>query len=347
MATMTAAFFNGRGQMELHDHPRPEAGPGDAVIRVQSTGICGSDLQMNVDKVAPDKMPAGHEVAGEIVEIGDGVDPTLMGKRVAVEIIGQGRACTTCWYCRQGQFIACQNMAPPESGGFAEYMMRKAIACYPFPDSLSWAEGAMVEPLAVSIHGVRRGGMSGGETVAVLGSGTIGLMAIAAARAMGAGKIIATARYEQQATLAKVLGADEALPDSGPDFKQAIDDSTEGRGADLTIETVGGHQDQTAAQAVDVTRMQGRIVILGGYRRPFEFDFLRPLVKEQSIIFSSCYSVLDGRHDYEVAIDMIASGQADIEQMVTHKYRLDQVQTAFETSYDKGTGVIKVQIHQD
>ena len=74
MATMTAAFFNGMGQMELHDHPRPEAGPGDAVIRVRSTGICGSDLQMNADKDDPDKLPTGHEVAGEIVEIGQGVN---------------------------------------------------------------------------------------------------------------------------------------------------------------------------------------------------------------------------------------------------------------------------------
>ncbi|MCH7800783.1 MAG: alcohol dehydrogenase catalytic domain-containing protein, partial [Chloroflexi bacterium] len=185
MATMTAAFYDGNGRMELKEHPKPEVGPGDIILNVKATGICGSDLQMNVDKDAPDKLPAGHEVAGVIEEIGEGVDSGLLGQRVAVEIIGHGRACTTCWYCRQGQFKLCTNMAPAEAGGFAEYMKRKAIGCYVVPDSLSWEEAAMVEPLAVSIHGVRRGQMQGGEVVAVLGSGTIGLTTIAAAGALG------------------------------------------------------------------------------------------------------------------------------------------------------------------
>ena len=346
MGTMTAAFYDGSGRMELRDHPKPKATPGDIVLDVKATGICGSDLQMNVDKEAPDKLPAGHEVAGVVEEIGQGVDPGVLGQRVAVEIIGHGRACTTCWYCRQGQFRSCMNKAPTEGGGFAEFMKRKAIGCYPIPDSLSWEEAALVEPLAVSIHGVRRGEMKGGEVVAVLGSGNIGLTAIAAARALGAGKVFATARYEQQAVLAKSLGADEALPDDGPAFWDAVAESTDGRGADLTIETVGGHQSATAAQSVDVTRNQGRIVILGGFRRPIEFDFIGPLLKEQAIIFSSCYSVLEGRHDYELAIDMLASGIAPVEQMVTHRYDLDQIQTGFETAYDKSTGAVKVQILQ-
>ena len=86
--------------------------------------------------------------------------------------------------------------------------------------------------------------------------------------------------------------------------------------------------------------------MVGGFRRPFEFDFLTPMLKEQSIIFSSCYSVLDGRHDYELAIDMIASGKTNVEQMVTHRYDLEDIQKAFETAYDKNSGSIKVQIHQ-
>ena len=346
MTTMTAAFFDGKGKMELRDHPKPVVGPEDIILNVKATGICGSDLQMNMDKDAPDKLPVGHEVAGIIEEIGENVDPKLLGQRVAVEIIGHGRACTTCWYCRQGQFKLCTNMAPPEGGGFAEFMKRKAIGCYRVPDSMSWEEAALVEPLAVSIHGVRRGDMNGGEVVAVLGSGTIGLTAIAAAKALGAEKVFATARYEQQATLAKQLGADGVLPDDGPAFWETIADATDGRGADVTIETVGGYQSATMHQAVTVTRDQGRIVVIGGFRRPFEFDFLTPMISEQSIIFSSCYAVLEGRHDYELAIDMIASGKAPIEQMVTHTYGLDQIQQGFETSYDKSTGAVKVQILQ-
>ncbi|CAI8026440.1 Sorbitol dehydrogenase [Geodia barretti] len=281
MATMRGALFDGDGGMEVRDIPRPEAGRGDVVVRVRSVGICGSDLQMNVDKTEPDRLPAGHEVAGEIVEIGDDVDPALLGERVAVEIIDMAAP------------------ARPAGGGFAEFMKRRAIGCYPVGD-LSWEDAALVEAPG-RVHPRRPAGTdAGGEVVAVLGSGNIGLTSIAAAKALGAGKVIATARYEQQASLAKILGADEVYPDKGSDFWDAIAESTGGRGADLTIETVGGHQSATATQAVEVTRVQGRIVVVGGFRRPFEFDFLTPMLKEQSIVFSSCYSVLDGRHDYEL-----------------------------------------------
>lgn len=347
MATMTAAFFDGSGSMELKDFSKPEAGPGDAIIRVRATGICGSDLLMNYDKDEPDDTPVGHEVTGEIVEVGEDVDPSRVGERVAIETIGHGLACGSCWYCRAGQFRQCLEKAPNVGGGFAQYIRRKAHGCYPLADNMSWEEGALVEPLAVSVHGVRRGDLKGGETVAILGSGTIGLTAIAAARALGAGKIYATARHEQQASMAKRLGADEAFPPDSPAFKEALEAATAGRGADLTIETVGGRSGETIEQSIDVTRMQGRIVILGGFRRPITTDWLPPLLKEQSIIFSSCYSVMDGYHDYELAIDMMASGRVPLKEIVTHRFALEEIQKGFDTAYDKTTGSIKVQLLQN
>ncbi|ETX03856.1 MAG: hypothetical protein ETSY2_32170 [Candidatus Entotheonella gemina] len=92
--------------------------------------------------------------------------------------------------------------------------------------------------------------------------------------------------------------------------------------------------------------MQGRIVILGGFRRPITMDWLQPLLKEQSVIFSSCYSIMNGQHDYEVAIDMLASGRTALRQIVTHKYALEEIGEGFAAAYDKTTGSIKVQIHQ-
>ena len=347
MAKMQAAFYDGKSAMEMREIERPTAGPGDVIVRVRATGICGSDLLLNYDKTDPDPIPVGHEVAGEIAEVGEGVSPGLLGQRVAIETIGQGLACAQCWYCRQGQYRQCQNKAPNEGGGFAQYIKRKAIGCYPLADGMTWDQGALVEPFAVSIHGVRRGELRGGEVVTVLGAGTIGLTAVAAARALGAGKIFVTARHEQQATMAKNLGADVAMPDSDPAFKEAILEATGGRGADLTVETVGGRRGDTLEQAIDITRMQGRIVILGGFRRPIATDWLAPLLKEQSIIFSSCYSVLEGRHDYELAIDLMASGRVPLEQIVTHRYRLEEINKGFDTAYDKSTGSIKVQLHQN
>ena len=345
MATMTAALWEGPNRMRIAQVEKPEPGLGDAVVRVRCVGVCGSDLLMNADKTEPDRLPDGHEVAGEIAAVGEGVDPSRLGERVAVETEGHGRACGVCWFCRIGQYVRCSKMAPREGGGFAQYIKRRAAGCYTVPDSLSWEEAALVEPLAVSVHGVRRGELVGGETVVVLGAGNIGLTSVVAARAFGAGKVFVTARHEQQAAMAKRLGADEALPPDGPALVEALAQVTDGRGADVTLETVGGKSPATLEQAIDVTRQQGRIVILGGFRRPLTMDWLQPLVKEQSIIFSSCYSIMNGRHDYEVAIEMIASGRAPVEQMVTHRFPLEEAQRAFETAYDKSSGSIKVQFH--
>ncbi|MCH2212832.1 MAG: zinc-binding dehydrogenase [Fuerstiella sp.] len=346
MTTMKAAFFNGKGTMEIADVPQPLPTSDDVIIRVRATGICGSDLLMNNDKTEPDVVPFGHEVSGEIVEVGGGVEKCLVGQRVAVETIGQGLACLRCWYCRHGQFRQCLNKAENEGGGFAQYMKRRAVGCYVLPEQLSWEEGAFVEPLAVAVHSVRRGQMRGGETVVVLGSGSIGLTAIVSARALGAGQILATARHEQQAESARGLGADQVLPADGEALRAAVEDATDGRGADLTIETVGGLTGTTLEQAIEVTRMQGRIVVLGGFRRPITLDWLPPLLKEQSIIFSSCYGIQDGQHDYELAIKLLESGKAPLAPLVTHSFSLEEIDRGFQTAYDKKTGSIKVQIVQ-
>ena len=251
---MKAAFYDGNGTMVVRDYPDLTPGPGEVLIKVRSTGICGSDLNMNLDKSGPDSDPAGHEVAGEIVSVGKGVDRKHISSRVAVEVLGSGRACQNCWYCRQGQYIHCPNRGSGVSGGFAEYIVRKIEGCYPLSDKMNWEEGALVEPLAVSVHGVRIGNMVGGDTVAVLGSGTIGLTAITAARALGAGKIFATARHPQQADAALSLGADAVETKGESEFTQMVLDATDGRGADLTIETVGGSRGDTLRQAIEVTR---------------------------------------------------------------------------------------------
>ena len=344
---MKAAFYNGNGKMQIKEHPEPIPESGDAIIQVRATGICGSDLLMNNDKEEADELPTGHEVSGQIVEVGSEVDRNLIGQRVAIETIGQGRACSTCWYCRMGQYRQCQNMAVVEGGGFAEFIRRNVIGCYQIGESMTWEEGALVEPLAVSIHGIRRGLMNGAETVAILGSGTIGLTAVVAARELGAGKIFVTARHKQQANMALALGADYACDPSNGDFERLLLENTEGRGADLTVETVGGKSNATLTQSVESTRMQGRIVILGGFRTPLEFDWLQPLLKEQSFIFSSCYGVLNGYHDYEMAIELLSQKENKLSEIVTHKFSLKDIQKGFECAYDKTTGSIKVQIHQE
>ena len=230
MPKMLAALYNGLNTVEIKRIERLDPGPGDALVRVRAEGICGSDLNQYRKLTQPETLPAGHETAGEIVEVGDEVDPARIGQRVAVEVVGHGKACLTCWYCRQGQYRNCDDKGDYAGGGFAEYITRNAVACYPLGDGMIWEEGALVEPLAVSIRGMRRGGLIAGDTVVVLGAGNIGLTAIAAARALGAGTIIATARHAQQADLARNLGADVVLDPNDDRATSAVEDLTDGLG---------------------------------------------------------------------------------------------------------------------
>ncbi len=340
---MKAALHDGKGTMQLKDMNRPSLEDRDVLIRVKATGICGSDL---LDYSHLVTVPGGHEVAGEIVEVGSSIDVSRLGERVAIETIGQGLNCKDCWFCRQGEFIHCSNKTSNEGGGFAEYIKRRADGCYPIGKNMNWQDGALVEPLAVSVHGIRRGRMNSGDTVVVLGSGTIGLTTVAAARALGAGKIFVTARHKHQAELAKLLGADEALPPEGALLKEAVLDITGGRGADITLETVGGNSGATIHQSFNITRHMGRIVILGCFFAPVPVDFLQCHVREHNILASICYSVIDGKHDYEVAIDLMDSGRVNLKEMVTHKFALSDIQRGFEIASNKSSGSIKVQIHQ-
>ena len=343
---MKAAFYNGNGIMEVRNHPDPIVGPGEVMIRVRATGICGSDLNMNKAKTEADAVPAGHEVTGEIIEVGEGISQKVIGNRVAVEVLGSGRACNKCWYCRQGQYIHCRDRGGPVGGGFSEYLVRKASGCYQISDEMSWTEGALVEPLAVSVHGLRIGHLKGNETIAVIGSGTIGLTTITAARQLGAGKIFATYRHSQQANMAKTLGADGVAISDGNEFEEMVLNATDGRGADLTVETVGGSGNETLRQSFEVTRRQGRVVVLGVFYGDQSVDWNKPVLKEQTIQGSICYGIVDGIHDFERSIEMFNNKEFNLNKIVTHTYDLENIQNGFQTAYDKTQGSIKVHINQ-
>ena len=346
MPSMLAALYDGISSMEVREIQQPSVGPDDALIQVRSEGICGSDLNLLRKLTEPETLPAGHETAGEVVEVGANVDSTLVGKRVAAEVVGHGRACLVCYYCRIGEYRNCIDKSDDyPGGGFAEYVVRKAVACYPLDTSLTWKDGALVEPLAVSIHAMRRSSLKGGETVVVLGAGNIGLTTIAAARAMGAGTIIATARHPHQSQMARRLGADIALHPDDPELVDNLADLTHGLGSDITFETVGGFSGETLDQSIELTRIGGRIVLLGVFHEPVTTNWFDVLMKEQSIITSTCYSIATGRHDFESAIDLLSSGRIDLKQMVTHNYPLVEAKQAFETAFDKTSGSIKVQIN--
>jgi len=341
---MKAALYDGKA-MQIREIPRPKSARDAVIVRVRSAGICGSDLNYLSQRDTPQDHPSGHEVAGEIVKVGPGVEGWAIGDRVALDTICQGRACGKCKYCLAGQHFHCLNPEPSYGGGgYAEFIQRRALGCHRLPDTLSWAEGALVEPLAVSVHGLRKGRLKGRENVVVLGCGTIGLTAVAAARALGANQVLATARHPHQAAMALKLGANAVFAPEGEGLQQALLDVTEGQGADLVLETVGGFTGGAARQAVSLCRPLGRIVVLGVFHRSVELEFNPLLWKEVGLIFAVCYSIIDERHDFDVALDILDSGRLPLKDIVTHTFALEQAQQALETAYDKGTGCIKVQI---
>ena len=342
--TMRAALDDGNGIVSIHQSPMPERFPGSALIALKQIGICGSDLHMNNERTDPQTLPTGHEPAGEVIEVPPGEVRIHPGDRVAIETIGSGKACEACYFCRIGQYRHCTDKAEESGGAFAEYMTRTPLGLHKLSDNMSWEEGALVEPLAVSVHAARWGGMQGGDTVAVVGSATIGLAAIAAARALGARKVVASARYPQQKAMAEACGADLVVGSEPGELEDAAQSITGGLGADVTIETVGGNSIAPLETACAATRLQGTVIVVGGFRGVLPYAFLPPMLNELTFKFSSCYGIVDGRHDYDVAIDILSNKDTGFNGIVTHTASLDEIQKGFDHAYDKTSGSVKVHI---
>src|SRR3990172_6589323 len=184
---MTASFCTGKEKIEVREVPVPSPGPGEVLLRVRACGICGSDLHFYHGALpAMRGIPLGHEFAGEIAALGEDVQGFSEGQRVVVEPL---RTCRECAYCRTGQYQLCAKrvlLGTFAPGGLAEYVTVPAYPPHPLPDDLDFDLGALVEPLAVAVHGLHLVDLTAGERVLVMGSGSIGVLAVLAARAFPA-----------------------------------------------------------------------------------------------------------------------------------------------------------------
>ena len=341
--SMRGIVRTARRRVEVIDLPIPKPEPGTAIVRVLASGICGSDLHPFRESDGREERPSGHEVAGEVVAVSPHPGTTSHvreGDLVAIDTICLGRACGECRWCREGSFFHCEAKRGQSewAGAFAQYIKRDVRGLFPLPAGVTPTEGAMVEPLAVGVHALRLAGMREGETVAVIGAGTIGLTTVMAAVALGAGRVFALAKHPHQAEAARQFGAEAISPDGTVELIKA---ATAGAGADLVVETVGGVA-PTLDQAVALVRRRGRVAVLGLFSHPMPFDVGKVLSKEATIHFPVCYGTLDGRHDYDVTLDLIASGKAPARRLLTHTFPLDQAQQAFDTAADKESRSIKV-----
>lgn len=339
---MKAAIYHGRERLEIEEVERPYPKPGYVLIRMEVCGVCGSDLHSYFGFWEQPPSAHGHEVSGVIVERGAGVTGFTEGDRVCMEWFSH---CEACRFCATGAYNLCENLRSTAGGshaGFAEYVIAHSSSLFKIPDLLTFPEAAMAEPLAVAYRAFRRTGARSGDSLLVIGAGTIGLLAAAAARADGVGRVIISANHDHQAAAAADLGVDAVIRPGGRSLSEQAVKMADGSGSDAVIETTASPKG--VADAFAAVRKEGTVVLVGGFRGAVEVDLKRIVDDEIHVAGSFCYGYSGLRRDFDWSIDLIQSGKVPVKRLITHTFPLSEIRKAFETAADKETGSIKVQV---
>jgi len=335
---MKAAVWYGGKDIRIEDVPKPEVKSGEVLIRVRSVGICGSELHAyeGVSRRRKPPLIMGHEFSGEVAEIGRDVEGLDVGNRVVVDPLIR---CGACEQCLRGQGNVCRNMrlvGLHTCGAFAEYVPVEAANCHELSDSLTFEEGSMVEPLAVAVHAVNRTPVKLGDVVVVVGAGIVGLMALQAAKAAGAGRVIVTDVLDYRLNFAKSIGADFTVNPRVENLADRISELTHGRGAEVALEAVG--LEATVRDAMSVLSRGGRLMILGMLADKMTLDILDAVVNELEIKGSYCYT----SEDFKRALSLIKDQKMNVRPLITNVLHLDEAARGFELLHQKTEGVLKV-----
>ncbi len=300
--------------------PDPTPGEGELVVKVGRCGICGSDLHMTEDP-AFGKGPGdvlGHEFAGEVVALGKGTEGVALGDLVSVIPL---ISCGTCASCRAGEVAWCDEFGL-QGGGFAEFAVTRPNQCVRLPKSASLADGAIIEPLAVALHGVNMSGMKKGDKLLILGAGPIGLAVAFWARRRGASDIVIQELNDFQHARASGMGASGFVVDPADPVGAA--ERALGGKADIVFECVG--IPGLIEQAVSQVRARGTILLLGLCTKPDTMNTFAMLSKEVRLVTSAFFT----RQEYEEALDALNAGAAEPRLLVTDTISLNDTPQRFE-----------------
>lgn len=332
MRRMNAAMFYGVGDVRYEETDIPEIGPGELLVKVGNALTCGTDVKTykRGHPLLIRQTPAlfGHEYAGIIEEVGEGVTGFEKGMRV---VATNSAPCGTCFYCKRDMPNLCAHLKENlVNGAFAEYIRVPEPVVrwntHKIPDSLPFKHAALTEPLACTVHGIEESNIRLGDTVVVIGAGPIGQMLIMLAKKAGASTVITSDLAELRRNTAKRAGADVLIDPSKEDPVERVREETEGRGADVVIEAVG--IPQTWEQAVGMTRDAGTTVLFGGAASgtKFELDTVRFHYGQLTIkgVFH-----LKPRH-VEQALQLIKAGDVDPDLLISHEMPLEKIQDALE-----------------
>jgi (R,R)-butanediol dehydrogenase / meso-butanediol dehydrogenase / diacetyl reductase len=319
-------YRSDQNKAEFVETKEPQLDPEEALIKVKYAGICGADINLinGERKITSDVIP-GHEIIGKVVEVKGG-EKNLIGKRVAVE---PTISCEACQMCKLDLPHICYNLkvlGVQTHGGMAEYVKAPVKKLHIIPDNITDEQAAIMEPLAVAVHIVRRSRLEIGDRVIIIGGGPIGLLVAQVCRVAGAGKIIIVELNAFRNNLCKELGFDIMNPGEIISEGEKVNNFM---GFDIGFEVSGSNSGMK--QILNNIRSRGRVVVVGLFKESFPIEFSQVLFKELEIIGSRVYE----SRDFKIAMEMISENKIDCNPIVTNILKLEDFKKAFELASNK------------
>jgi 2-desacetyl-2-hydroxyethyl bacteriochlorophyllide A dehydrogenase len=324
------------GRVEVTSRELKPLEPGELRVRIMASAICGSDLHIFKGKhpSAPLPVTIGHEFSGEVVETEAGVSDIRIGDRVTVEPV---LVCGTCAACLTGNYGYCKKISYTYrngDGAMADFITVRHNHVFVLPGYLSYEAGALIEPLAVAVHAVRRADIGLGDKVLVIGAGAIGILIAALCRKNGATQVVVADYAAHRLGKALEMGATSVVNLAEKELYAAVDELTEGEGMDKTFECVG--LEKTFNQAMMTLKKNGLATIVGIFEEPeIRITASRFITHEIRVQGSQGYC-----WDFPVALEL--SRDLDLRKLVSHEFKLENMQKALDTCLDAQAGAIKV-----
>lgn len=338
---MRSLRLHGPRDLRMHDEPVPKPSAGEVLIQIKSVGICASDLHYYRDgrignTVVTEPTIIGHEASGVIAGLGEGVTDLSIGDRVSIE---PANPCMECEFCRSGNFNVCPGIpfmgTPPTNGALRDYIAWPARLAVKVPDSLSFDEIAMLEPLAIGVYAVELAKPKVNDTAVILGAGAIGLSVLQAAKVSRVKRVIVSEPIEARRMYALKLGASSVIDPSTTNLEREVARLTGGRGADIVFECTG--EDAAVHDTCLIAKPLGKVMIVGipdGDQYTFNASAARR--KQLTAIF-----VRRSNQTLEKSIEMVTAGKANVACFATHHFPLEQAAEAMELAINKTDGVLR------
>ena len=314
------------GKIEFREVPVPEIGAGQVLVKIMEIGVCGSDIHVYHGEHPFTSYPVtqGHEVSGVIEKLGDGVEGLKVGQKVTIQ---PQVVCGECWPCRNGKYNLCESlkvMGFQTTGVASEFFAVDAEKITPLPEEMSLEEGAMIEPLAVAVHAVRRAGDVTGKDICVLGAGPIGILVAQAAKGLGAGRVMVTDVSGLRLEKAKECGADMVVNTRERDFGEAFVEFFGPDKADVIYDCAGN--DVTMGQAIKYARKGSTIILVAVFAKMASVDLAVLNDHELDLNTSMMY-----RHeDYVEAIRLVSEGKILLEPLMTKTFPFQEYLKAYQ-----------------